>query len=151
MAERLRHRHRSSRRARRLVRVHDRAHGAPNPRGKRVRHAHDRRQSASIRANGVAGRRRPERALACARQDLRRVARAAADAARERSQPRRRGAAAAAQAARRPSLQTEEGGLMLLAWMAYAALVASLVYLGAIAAERLVAIWNRGQRFIWIA
>lgn len=40
---------------------------------------------------------------------------------------------------------------MLIPWMAYATLLASLVYGGALAMERVAAIWRGGQRFIWIA
>src|SRR5438045_3381046 len=41
--------------------------------------------------------------------------------------------------------------MMLIQWMAYSALLASLVYGGALAMERVVAIWNGGQRTRWRA
>lgn len=40
---------------------------------------------------------------------------------------------------------------MLIAWMAYATLIASCAYFAALAVERAASVWNAGQRFVWIA
>src|SRR5439155_7993788 len=41
--------------------------------------------------------------------------------------------------------------VMLIAWMGYATLVTSIVWVGALAAERVVGLWHGPRRFVWLA
>src|SRR6185312_5073929 len=106
---------------------------------------------APLSAGGEPGHGGEERADARPRQDLRRLARVAAHAARERPRHRPRGAQAASQTARRARVEPEREALMLVLWLLYAVGFTAIVAGAALALEQLATIWDVPRRVVWIA